>query len=424
MRALFKIVVVLMILTSVSCKKKYEVPDPLPAPPVSGFISIDSIQKRYLNYYVKVSAAPTKFYRFASDLNLECTVTADEASGNIYKTVYVEDATGGLTIKLLESGGLAVGDKIRINLNNVILNDYGGTIQLDSIDLGMKVAKLSSGNAVTPVKTTYNQLLASTVYTRTFGDFTYYPFQSRLVVLDSVQFSIGDKGKPYADAVGKNSIDRMLENSLGATPVSVRSSGYASFASNITPCGKGKITVIATQYNQDLQFIIRDISEVQMTAGGCPVQTYSFDGPDVFVGGWSNVQVSGSDDWYAGAFGTRKYINISNGGSGACETWLISPAFDIATASNPGISFESAYNFSGPALEVYVSTDYSSGLPSSATWVLLNPLLSTGSFSWRSSGFVNLNAHKSSNTRIGFKYTGTSTAGSRWEIDNFALFKD
>lgn len=411
--------IVTVLLVNVSCKKKFDLPPVPNPPPVSGYIKIDSIRKCYVNYYLSGGPQLTKWYKFSGDVNLECIVTADEESGNIYKTVYVEDATGALQVKLLNAGGLAVGDKIRINLNGAILNDYGSMVQLDSIDIEKRVVKLSAGNPVVPTKVTFNQLL-------NFDGNGHTRFQSRLVVVDSVEFSPGSKNKVFADAVGKYSIDRMLVNSAN-TAVAVRSSGYSNFASNLTPCGKGTMTLIVSQYNNDLQFTIRDFNEVKLASGGCPIIMADFEGSNVLAGGWINYNVSGAVNWVAGNYNGRNYAEISNyvaGNNLPCVTWLISPAMNLSATSNPRLSFESAYNFAGPALEVYVSTNYNSGNPQAATWVLLNPTLSGGSFNWVNSGVISLSSYKSTNTRIGFRYGGTSTDGSRWEIDDVAVFAE
>lgn len=404
-------------LLNISCKKKFDLPPVPNAPALSGYIKIDSIRKCYVNYYLSGGPQLTKWYKFSGDVNLECTVTADEKSGNIYKTVFVEDGTGALQVKLLNAGGLAVGDKIRINLNGAILNDYGSMVQLDSIDIEKRVVKLSAGNPVIPTKVTFNQLL-------NFDGNNHTPFQSRLVVVDSVEFSPGSKNKMFADAVGKYSIDRLLTSPGSNVPVAVRSSGYSNFASNLTPCGKGTMTLIVGQYNSDLQFTIRDFNEVKLASGGCPIIMADFEN-SIFEGGWTNYNVAGTVNWVSGSFGGRKYAEISNYinfANQACETWFISPAMNLVGAANPRLSFESAFNFSGPTLQVYVSTDYSSGNPNAATWVNLNPILSGGSYNWVNSGNISLSAYKSTNTRIAFKYTGTSTSGSRWEIDDVAVF--
>lgn len=398
-----------------SCKKKFDEPAVKNPPAIDGFITIDSIYKKYIAYYKTASPSPTKLYKFPNDVTLECIVTADETSGNIYKTVFVKDATGALQIKLLNAGGLYVGDKIRINLNGVILDDYGDMVQLDSVNTEKRIVKVNSGNAVTPTKVTFSQLLAWNAYGQT-------PFQSRLVVLDSVEFDLGSKNQTYADAVGKNSVDLIVSNPYDKM-LTLRTSGYSNFASNITPCGKGTMTVVVGQYNNTVQLTIRDFKEVKLSNDGCPLFISTFNSSNVFDGGWINYNVVGNVNWKSGNI-NGNYIQISNysGGNIACETWLISPVLNINSEPSPRLVFKSAYNYTGPALQVLVSTNYNTGDPNAATWTNLNPTLSGGSWSWVKSGNVSLTPYKSPNTRIAFKYNGTSTSGSTWEIDDVAIF--
>jgi len=412
------IIVLLVVFTLTSCKKKFEEPDVKAPPAISGYIKIDSIFKTFDAYYITASVAPTKLFKFSGDVTLECIVTADETSGNIYKTVFVEDATGALQIKLLNGGGLNLGDKIRVNLDGVILNNYGDVVQLDSVNIEKSVVKVNSGNPVTPTKVTFNQLLNLNSMGRT-------PFQSRLVVIDSVEFLVGDKMEMFADPIGKYSIDRFLVNPFG-DQVILRSSGYANFAGAAVPCGKGSMTVIAGQYNNDVQLTLRNFNEVKMTNTGCPFMVKSFNNEGILSRGWTNYRVLGSIDWEGAEYNGQKYAQISNyvSGNQPCETWYISPPMNITNASNPRVSFISAQNYLGPALKVYVSTDYYSGNPNSATWVDLNPNLSTGSWNWVSSGILSLGPYKSANTRIAFKYTGTSSSGSTWEIDDIAVYTE
>lgn len=64
--------------------------------------------------------------------------------------------------------------------------------------------------------------------------------------------------------------------------------------------------------------------------------------------------------------------------TGACDDWLITPAIDLSTLDGVTLSFDSAYFFSGPALQVLASSDYVPGTnPTSATWVPAG-----GGFTW------------------------------------------
>ncbi len=68
-----------------------------------------------------------------------------------------------------------------------------------------------------------------------------------------------------------------------------------------------------------------------------------------------------------------------------------------------------------------ISTDYTSGAPSTGTWTQLNPTWSTGTFVWLNSGNLDLSPYKNINVHIAFKYQGSSSDGSTWEIDNILV---
>jgi hypothetical protein len=157
------------------------------------------------------------------------------------------------------------------------------------------------------------------------------------------------------------------------------------------------------------------------------MQIKTFNDNSITSGGWTNFRVNGAIDWVPGSYSGRQYANISNyvGGSNQlCETWLISPSYNLVNAGAPKFQFQSAYSYSGPTLQVMVSTNYNSGDPSLATWTALSPTLSPGGYSWTGSGNISLSAYKTANTRVAFKYSGTGTSGSTWEIDDIAVFAD
>jgi hypothetical protein len=253
-----------------------------------------------------------------------------------------------------------------------------------------------------------------------------YNLQSQLITLDSVEFDFGSKNVPFADAVGKNSIDRGIYNS-NFTSMVVRTSGYASFASAIIPCGKGKLTSVLGQYNGVVQLTIRDFIEVKISNGNCPNSNFlkNFNDNNITSNGWSTYNVIGNTNWTIGTFGGRSYANITAFGTSApsTETWLISPAYNLTSFTNPALNFVSASSYSGNNIEVKISTNYVSGTnPSLAatTWTNITATLSPGGFAWLNSGIIPLSAYKTANTTIAFRYTAT-TAAKTWEIDDVAV---
>lgn len=405
----------LLALASVSCEKEFDTPKLNPAA-ASREINIKQIKDKY---YSNIN------YKFKADSSLYCVVIADESTGNLYKDIYVKDVTGALHVKLINSGGLYVGDSIRLNIKGCLLNEYNKLIQLDSVNTETQIVKLSSGNVVKPQTLTIAQVLANTAATNSV--------QSKLIQLEGVEFLTADQNMPYANAAAKLSVNRILKSCDGQT-LTVRTSGYASFASATTPTGNGTFVGIASQYGTTMQLILRQTTDAQMSgtlcgSGGGTTTPGSylnkdFNDNNLTSGGWTNIRVSGTIDWAASTFGSQTFAKISNYVSAtnqACETWLISPPVNLSNATLPQLSFLNAYKYTGAALELYISTNYSSGAPSTATWTKLNYTLSSGNFVFVNSGAVNLSAYKSAQVRIGFKYTGSATDGSTWELDDIII---
>lgn len=111
-------------------------------------------------------------------------------------------------------------------------------------------------------------------------------------------------------------------------------------------------------------------------------------------------------------------------GYNAVEAWLVTPAIDLSTATAPVLNFRNAYNFAGDALELFICTDYTGGDPASdGSWTdhTTDVTWSAGGFAWTNSGNVDLSGYLSATVFIAFKYTGTASDGSKWQIDNIVV---
>lgn len=83
------------------------------------------------------------------------------------------------------------------------------------------------------------------------------------------------------------------------------------------------------------------------------------DGQKFEDNGWINVMVSGDRTWAIKLFDNNKYIQATahgNNTSGTYEMWLITPALDIAEATNKSMQFETAAGYfkETTTLEVFV----------------------------------------------------------------------
>ncbi|MFD1870814.1 choice-of-anchor J domain-containing protein [Hymenobacter bucti] len=152
--------------------------------------------------------------------------------------------------------------------------------------------------------------------------------------------------------------------------------------------------------------------------------------------GWSQFSVTGAQTWACTTFGRDP--NAPNGTTAAPygvqmngyasgnienEDWFISPAFDISAYNFPLFSFWSRTAFTGPALKLRVSTNYSgSGAPSAATWTDLNVLFpGVGSDTWTQTANINLAAFKGAKVYVAFVYASTTSAAARWTLDDISL---
>lgn len=391
----------------VGCKKKIDSP-PVNTIPQGDVFSVTDLRNMYQGTSIKFEE---------DNKNVFAVVTADETSGNLYKNVYITDGPSGLNVRLVTSGGLYIGDSIRINLNNTILSEYNGVLQLDSVDVDENVVKLATNVTVTPIDATIDDVIANPA------------LQSQLVRLTDVEFLNTDVGTTFADATNQISQNKTLV-ACGGSQVLVRTSGYANFAGATIPSGNGEVVAIVGQFNADKQLLLRNTTDINLPNASCQPAVFllkDFEDQNVTSGGWSQQMVSGSIGWTSntqGAVFGSAYGQISNfsGGNTACETWLISPAVDLTGATAPTFSFENAYNYAGPALSVWVSTDYDgSSAPSTATWTQLTVTLSPGGWAWVNSGNIDMTPYISANTYIGFRYTGSNSDGSTWEIDNVTI---
>ncbi len=197
-------------------------------------------------------------YSFQKEAYVFGTITGDEASGNLYKSLYIQDATGAINLHLLSSAGMVLaGDSVRIVLKGLYLSDYRGVMQLDSLNPDVNIVKVANNVPRQPEVVTIPELLS--------GNYT-----CKLIKLENVQFIASDTSGTYADGTNQVTVNRYLEDCADpSNKVIVRTSGYANFANDKIPNGNGTFIAIASRYNSDIQLYIRDLNDVNLTGERC-----------------------------------------------------------------------------------------------------------------------------------------------------------
>ena len=201
-----------------------------------------------------------------SDEIIAGVVVADDASGNFYKKMIIQQDDAGISIQVDVTSyntEYPIGRKIFVKCKGLYIANNGGNFELGTSPtnpvgripanlLATYLVKGKWGQSVTPLVTT---LGATNVPTNT------------LVKYNDVEFASGNFGVAYAASSPAN---LTLEDcALPANNLILYSSTYATFALTPTPTGKGTIQGIYTVYGGAGELQIRDTYDVKMDGIRC-----------------------------------------------------------------------------------------------------------------------------------------------------------
>ena len=168
--------------------------------------------------------------QITDDVIIEVQVMSDDNEGNLYRSIYLADATGAIELRL-GLGGLStlfpryetayVAEK---TIKNYITYKSAGQVE----PINLELSKLSQ------------------------------QYAGKLIKLSDVQFVASELGQTYADPLNKATqmnVNRTLVDRSGKTII-VRTSSYARFAGRGLPKGSGSITAILTYFNTTPQLLL------------------------------------------------------------------------------------------------------------------------------------------------------------------------
>ena len=144
-------------------------------------------------------------------------------------------------------------------------------------------------------------------------------------------------------------------------------------------------------------------------------------------GNWTTISVVGSQVWDRdNSFGIGGTPCASmtgyEGQPFENDDWLISPALDLDSYTNEIIVFQNALGYTGPELQLKISTDYDGGGdPYTATWSTESFTMSTGYFEWTESGEIDLSGYDGSAVYVAFHFTSTNSESATWEVDDIVI---
>lgn len=257
-------IAVVILFFSAACLKQTAYAQPVGGNDTDSLISIKAFRKLHLMGSIEP---------IAKSMALEGTIVANDEHDNLYKSICIQDTSGGIMVNLDGSTlyqTYPIGTTIRIHLQNLFLTDYRRMLQLvASVDTssgqlvttGIPAALFSKFIKVVKDNTSIVPMIVSY---KNLGD----SLQGRLIKISNVEFSAADTNSTYADKKNKIGASKSLKFCTGGT-IYLRTSGYADFAGISLPKNNGDIVGIYSVYNYEKQLLIRDTSDILFRGKRC-----------------------------------------------------------------------------------------------------------------------------------------------------------
>jgi hypothetical protein len=254
-----------------SCKKTFTDPPPIGD---SGIVANTTIAALKARYTTQGTIVPV-----TDDVVIGGVVSCDDKSGNFYQQISIQDATGGILLRLAGNNlynNYPVGRQIFVKCKGLFLGDYGKMIQLGGgVDSsgGFKNVNLLAVNLQDQhiIKGALNQPLIPKIVTvpqLTTG--LQDPYINTLIELQGFEFASGDLGKNYADDnLSGNRIIHACTNP-NTNQITVRTSDFANFATIPVAQGNGDILGVYSIFNSTKQLTLRDTTDVRFYGPRCP----------------------------------------------------------------------------------------------------------------------------------------------------------
>lgn len=279
-----------------SCQNDFDLP-PIPEPKATmeANTTIAELKAAYwqdaANYYETVGKNAD-----GSDIIVKGRVVSSDATGNIYKSLVIQDATGALAFSINQTGlnnNYRVGQEVVVNLTDLGFGkyaalqqvggygEYNGTPQVSFMDYTLFQNHTELNGFPDPdhvYLTPEQERPADKMYclVADMGNLPTTPegqreWQSQFVVFRNVHFEGGGE-LPYAESdatTNRNLID------ANGNSILVRNSNYSSFRGQTLPAGTGDVMGILSYFNGTWRLLLRSPQDCMFESKGQASDPYT-----------------------------------------------------------------------------------------------------------------------------------------------------
>lgn len=345
-------------------------------------------------------------------------VTTSDEWGNNYKYINIEDETGGIQIKIDNKAlynKYKTGQRVYVKCDGLVLGDYRKLPQLGLWANGQMQPIPSFKTYLylfpdgAPLEK-FNPIVMTTIPKASDIPSTMY---NRLVRLEGATFKEAGIAT-FADP-GSSGTSHDIKMSDGTT-ITMRTSGYADFASEILPMGTGNITGVLTRYNSTVQIVINNLDNLEDFTAPVERQTvFSVNYTNAFNEGW--FQTGAGNPWQTMV--NSNFSGFVNNPADGQNNWLISPAIDLSHVEDPLLSFtqRAPQGFNLTKMKVYYTPSYT-GDVNTTLWIELPVSATDGVTTSVNECFSLPEGAQSSGFRMLFRMTGKA---SSWYISDIKI---
>lgn len=216
------------------------------------------------NYVKTIGQTPD-----GEDIIIAGRVTSSDETGNIYKTLVVEDATGAITIAVNAKNLYETykqGQEIYIRATGLNIGGYNGLMQIGGAGTYNNAPSMTqmdeavfTSHAFAQGMPNVDKIDTAVVTISELANIKSQPvllcdWQSKLIRIDNVEFVT--PGVEFTN--GSKNADVYVKDADGQK-LNLRMSAYATFSRQIAPAGHGSVTGILSYYGSDWQMLIIDM---------------------------------------------------------------------------------------------------------------------------------------------------------------------
>ena len=271
MKAIKYLSILVLSLIATSCMNDFD--DPLFSEPPFGNNEIGEATHTIAELKTQFASIITgnSVQQISEEIIIEGVVVANDESGNVYKQIIINDATGAMVIGINDVGLYAMtpkGQRVRIACKDLYIGGYGKMAQIGALYNG-KVGRMNKNVYPKHVRLIgipdpTQEEMQPTVIDESFFTNENKNNLAKFVRLENVTINEANGTETWAPEEKKNSSNVVERNiKIGSTKVVLRMSTYADFANEAIPTGSLNINGVMTRYNDYWQFVISHTTDIE-----------------------------------------------------------------------------------------------------------------------------------------------------------------